>query len=115
MAPIIKWQWNEFSFKLRNRLEYRNIDGHESWRIREKIKVKRAFCFDGFYVTPYISEEIFYDFRVGDFNQNRVSIGLSTKIISSLEMSVYYLFKSNKKIGRWAHANILGTEFVFVF
>lgn len=115
MISIIKWQWSEFSFKLRNRLEYRNIDGDQNWRSREKIKVTRAVGFDGFYLTPYISEEIFYDFRVGDFNQNRVSIGVSKKIISGLEMSIYYLFKSNKRSGKWTHANVLGTEFVIVF
>ncbi len=115
MIPIIKWQWSELKFKLRNRLEYRNIDGDESWRLREKIKVNRAVGFDGFYVTPYVSEEIFYDFKIGDFNQNRVSIGLSKYIISDLGISIYYMLKSNKRERRWSHANVVGTKVLIAF
>lgn len=115
MIGILKWQWSEINFKLRNRLEYRNIDGNESWRLREKIKLKKAVSFHGFYFKPYVSEEIFYDFKIGDINQNRFSVGISKEFGWDLEMSVFYLFKSNKKNGKWSNANILGTEFVIIF
>lgn len=115
MIGILKWQWSEINFKLRNRLEYRNIEGNDSWRLREKIKLKKAVSVYGFIFKPYLSEEMFYDFKIGDINQNRFSIGLSKEITSNLEMSVYYLSKSNKKNGKWLNTNVLGTEFIVIF
>ena len=115
MIGVLKWQWSEINFKLRNRLEYRNIEGDENWRLREKIKLKKTVSVHGFYFKPYVSEEIFYDFKIGDINQNRFSVGVSKEIGRDLEMSVYYVSKNNKKKGKWSNINVLGTEFVINF
>lgn len=115
IIPILKWRWSEFGFKLRNRLEYRKIESAESWRWREKIKITRPVTMDGFAFTPYVSEEIFYDFRVGDFNQNRIAVGLSKEIGRNLGIGLYYMYKSNKKENSWSGANVLGTKFEIAF
>ncbi len=115
IIPIVKWKWMKFKFKLRNRLEYRVIEGDESWRLREKIKIKRDINLSGFKFSPFLSEEIFYDFKIGDFNQNRVKAGVSKEIIHNLEFTLFYMYKSNKRDNSWFGANVFGTEFVIRF
>ncbi len=115
IIPILKWFWKEVGFKLRNRLEYRTIDGETSWRLREKIIIKKQINASGWTFTPYFSEELFYDFRVGDFNQNRIAVGVSKEVVRDLELSLYYMYKSNQTRGDWFGANVLGTEFVVTF
>lgn len=115
IIPILKGRWGGFGFKLKNRLEYRDIEGDESWRLREKIIIARTVNVNGSTFKPYFSEEIFYDFRVGDFNQNRIAAGILKKINRNLEVGLYYLYKTSKKKSDWSGANILGTEFVISF
>jgi len=81
----------------------------------KKIKITRPVIMDGFAFTPYVSEEIFYDFRVGDFNQNRIAVGLSKEIGRNLGIGLYYMYKSNKKENSWSGANVLGTKFEIAF
>jgi len=115
IIPILKWNWETLKFKVRNRLEYRNIEGEENWRLREKIALKRRVDFNGFNVDLSASEEIFYDFRIGDFNQNRIKFGLSKNLVPSFEVGLFYMYKSNKGKEDWFGAHILGTEFVIEF
>lgn len=115
IIPIFNWQWAKFKFKLRNRVEYRVIEGEESWRLREKIKIKRAININGMEFSPFVSEEIFYDFKIRDFNQNRFKVGVSKDVVPDLEFTLFYMYKRNKSNDDWFGANILGTEFVIRF
>jgi hypothetical protein len=115
IIPIFSWQGAKFKFKLRSRLEYRVIEGNERWRWREKIKIKRDINLNGFKFSPFLSEEIFYDLKIGEFNQNRVKAGVSKEIIHNLEFTLFYMYKSNKLFNSWFGANVLGTEFVIRF
>lgn len=115
MIPIITWEWSGYKLNVRNRLEYRSIEGDEKWRWREKLKIKRSVMISDFVFTPFVSEEIFYDFKLDEFNQNRAAIGFTKEISKSLEIGLYYMRKSNKRNGSWIGANVLGTEFVMKF
>jgi hypothetical protein len=115
MIPIIKWEWSGYKFNVRNRFEYRTIEGDDKWRWREKLKIKRNVMMGDFVFTPFVSEEIFYDFKEDEFNQNRAAIGFTKEITKSLEIGLYYLRKSNKRNGSWTGVNVLGTEFVMNF
>ena len=115
IIPIFNWQWTKFKFKLRNRLEYRVIEGDESWRWREKLKIKRDINLNGLKFSPFFSEEIFYDLTIGDFNQNRVKAGVSKEIIHNFEFTLFYMYKSNKRDNSWFGVHVLGTEFVIEF
>lgn len=115
IIPILKWKWSGIGFNLRNRLEYRDLEGEGSWRMREKIKIARPMNINGFAFKPYFSDEMFYDFKIGEFNQNRIAVGLSKELNHKLGMGLYYLYKSKQNGNDWSGANILGTEFVLTF
>jgi hypothetical protein len=115
IIPILKWNWEEIKFKVRNRLEYRDIEGETSWRLREKIAFKRKMDIEGVEVNFSASEEIFYDFKIGQFNQNRIKLGLSKNLNSIFEAGLFYMYKSNKGKEDWFGAHILGTAFVIGF
>jgi hypothetical protein len=52
---------------------------------------------------------------VNEWNQNRASIGISSKIASPLKADIYYMRQSNRKNGDWTDTNILGLNFKLAF
>ena len=115
IIPIIKLEWMGNKFNIRTRFEHRNLEGESKWRWREKLKIKRLIKIGVFEFTPFLSEEIFYDFKVNEFNQNRVATGISKMITKNSGIDLYYMRKNNKRDGAWPGVNILGTKFSLKF
>jgi hypothetical protein len=115
IISIIKWKWSGFHLMVRNRIEYRSIEGDNRWRLREKLKIKKPYEIIGLRFVPFISEEIFYDFKDDEFNQNRFKAGITKEITKHLEIDLYSMYKSNRSNGDWFGVNVLGTEFIFHF
>ncbi len=115
IIPVIKWEWREYQLNNRNRFEFRSFKEENKWRWREKLKIKKHMKIGAFEFTPFVSEEIFYDFKVNEFNQNRIATGISKEINKNLEINLYYLRKNNKRDDAWPGVNILGTEFGMKF
>ena len=115
LIPTIKWKLEEYKLNIKNRFEYRIVEGKNKWRWREKLKIKRHIEIGVFEFTPFVSEEIFYDFKVNEFNQNRVTTGISKMITKNSGIDLYYMRKNNKRDGAWPGVNILGTEFGMKF
>lgn len=111
----IGWTVNPWQFQWRNQLEYRDLeDDQDRWRIRERILLKRPVQIGELTVTPFFSEEMFYDFTVEQMNQNRVAVGLSAPWRKHMTLSIYYMNKADRN-GDWFIANIVGTEVAFKF
>ncbi len=110
LIPTINWKLEEYKLNIKNRFEYRSVEGQNKWMWREKLKIKRPIKIGVFEFTTFVSEEIFYDFKVNEFNQNRVATGLSKMITKNSWIVLYYMRKNNKRDGAWPGVNILGTE-----
>lgn len=115
--PTLKWEWGEFKFSDRSRLEYRILEDRENkWRYRNRLKIKRPLTCCNIEFTPYCSEEIFCDFYGKGIYKNRFEVGISKELTSILELEIYYLLESCKEDSEWHHStNVLGTILVISF
>jgi hypothetical protein len=114
IIPYLEGQWAGFQIQLRNRFELRNIDGDDSFRLRERIQIKRKFKYKDWDFDYYISDEIFYDSNANNFNQNRAKIGVVTEVTPGLNMGLYYLYWTIKGEELF-EANVIGTTFSILF
>lgn len=111
LQPTVKWKLGGLKFSDRNRIAYRIIDGKEKWRYRNRIKFEKAIKIKNKEISPFISNEFFYDFNQNKYNQNRFSVGFSKKISNNTGFDIYYMYRSDKKGEDWPGANIIGTAF----
>jgi hypothetical protein len=114
IIPYLKGQWAGFQIELRNRFELRNIDGDESFRLRERIQIMRNFKYKDWDFDYYISDEIFYDSNANNFNQNRAKIGVVKEVTPGLNMGLYYMYWTIKGEELFK-ANVIGTTFSILF
>jgi len=109
IVPILKYEWEQFQFSLRNRLELRSVDGDHSLRLRERLKIKRNIELMGVDMAVFASNEIFYNSNPDDFDQNRAKFGFSKSIWSNINLDIYYMYFRQKRSNGWFTANVLGT------
>ncbi len=64
---------------------------------------------------PYLSEEIFYEERKDQWDQNRLSVGVAIDITKELNFDIYYLFRSDRIGSDWVGINVFGTTFTISF
>ena len=105
-----------FDFFDRNQIEYRSReDQDDTWRYRNKLKVVAPLKFTQFEIQPYADEEIYVDLDDKEFNQNRVSAGLTSRPVKNLKADIYYMKKMDRKSGDWLETNILGLSLKLCF
>lgn len=76
----VDYRQNNFTFQVRNRLEYNIVTGNNSGsslRYRPRILLKERFRLNHFSVTPYIYNEFF--FGQNGFSQNRTKVAIFMK------------------------------------
>ena len=106
----LKWKLAGFKFSDNNRLEYRSRESKENvWRYRNKIKVEYPLKWSKLEISPYVYEEIFYDFTADERSKNRVEAGLSMKFIKNSKLYVAYQFDSTRSDSGWTDTNCLTT------
>jgi hypothetical protein len=111
----LKWAVQDWTIQLRNQLEYRDLENDQDrWRFRERIMLGHPVHLGGLTVTPFVSEELFYDVTVEQTEQNRVAVGLSIPRGEHMTFAVFYMNKADRD-DHWSTANILGTEVAFKF
>jgi hypothetical protein len=111
----LKGSWIGFKGSVGTRFEYRSIDADERWRWREKFKISRSMAIGEFKFSPYVSEELFYDFLIDKYNQNRAAVGLTKKLSSNTELDLYYMYKASLQSVGWAGVNVFGTGMTITF
>lgn len=115
LQPTLKWDYAGFNFSDRNRFEYRVVGDDEKWRYRNLLKIAKPVEINGFSFSPYISNEIFYDLKKEELNQDRASVGFIKKINPHVTLDVYYMVRSDYAGGHWNTTNIAGTSFSISF
>lgn len=91
-------KWSKFSLSNRNRFEFRiRHNRGDSIRYRNKttlkIPIKNS---DGKeIVTPFISEEPFYDFQKKEWSRNEFSAGIGKKFTDKFSADFFYLLQNN--------------------
>lgn len=91
-------KWKKFAIKDRNRVEYRIRNSRpDSVRYRNKFTfsvpvMKREKEF----ITPFVADEFYYDFREKEFTRNEINLGISKKLTSNISTEVFYLLRQNR-------------------
>ncbi|MFO1492036.1 MAG: DUF2490 domain-containing protein [Kiritimatiellia bacterium] len=105
----------EWTVKLRTNLEYRDLEADDTWRLREKVKVRRPLRLGAVELEPFAFEEPFYDFGAGRWNQNRAAAGFTFKLAEGIEMSPAYMNLARRSGDDWSFAHVICTEVAFEF
>ena len=86
-------KWKRFSLRDRNRVEYR-IRHSRSDSVRYRNKVTFAFPVlidkkDLF--SPFVTEEVFYDFTAKEFSTNEITAGITRKLSNNTSADFFYV------------------------
>ena len=111
-----------FLLSLRGRLARRAFEGKSKreWQIRFKPKIAYPIQLPGRTITPYIADDLYYDFTQAAWNQNRLFLGATVPLGKSTEMKVnvelYYMLQSQRRARKlWITNSILGTKLTVRF
>ncbi len=74
-------------------------------RNRSRIKIKSGRKF--LKVKPFISNEFFYDFDKGEYNKNRVNVGVDLPEINKITSSIYYKLTADLDDDEWINTSSL--------
>ncbi len=102
------WSRGRVSIEDRHRLEFRHINGREDWRYRNKSKLSVKVGRGWWAMSPYVSDEVFYGHRAGEWNRNRVFLGVEKPLTTQVSTDVYYVLESNRKGRDWEEFHVLG-------
>ena len=107
-----------FDLSLRGRIAMRSIQGssgEQEWQVRLMPKIAYPARVAGHAVTPYVADDLFYDYTRDAWNQNRVLLGASIPMGkaggASVSVDVYYMLQSQLGARHdWNSNHILGTK-----
>jgi hypothetical protein len=108
MSATPFWSWGAWSFEDRHRLVFSHINGRDDWRYRNKPKLSIELDRGWYQVEPYVADEIFYGARAGEWNRNRLFVGLEKQVTKTLGAEVYYLIQSDRRGRDWDEFHVLG-------
>jgi hypothetical protein len=86
-------KWKHFSLKDRSRYEYRIRNSRpDSSRYRNKFTFAFPLNKHGKEIfSPYVSEEVYYDFRLKEFSTNEISAGISKRLSKNTSADFFWL------------------------
>jgi len=115
LVPLtLGWTVAPWTVRLRNQLEYRDLETTDRWRLRERITLAHPIRLGETAVEPFVSGEAFYDFTDERVNQSRFSVGVSVPWTKHISLALFYMHRADKD-DDWSSTNILGTDVVFRF
>lgn len=103
---------------VRGRLALRTIQGsagEQEWQLRLMPKMAYSIQVAGRTITPYLADDVFYDYTRDAWNQNRLFLGVTVPVGTSgnaeMGMDVYYMLQSQLGSRRdWSSNHVLGTK-----
>ena len=97
---------------LRNRAEFRWVDGDYSTRFRTRLTVERDIPVrTNGRLTPYVSAELFYNFASDSWNTQQYAVGVELPFRRTFMVQAYYLFQHNSSAPD--NVNVLGITLNF--
>ena len=116
----------DFLLSDRNREDFRFVNGDFSFRYRNRVTLEReVHLFKGRSITPYASEEVFYDTRYNTWNRNRFAVGVQQSLRRGplrkmllperqIILDLYYM-RQNDSRSDIPHVNAIGAALAFYF
>ncbi len=108
----LSFAYKELSIKDRNRVEYRIRHSRpDTVRYRNRITFKHPVKKNGKTIfSPFVADEVFYDFRDGRFFRNEFAAGIERKVTSNFTTEIFYLNRYNTG-GLPKYINAIGINF----
>lgn len=100
--------YGPFHLEDRNRVEFRHLNGRDDWRYRNKPKLSVDMGRGWYAVEPYVADEVFYGARAGEWNRNRLFLGVEKSATKQVSVELYYMIESNKQGRDWNEFHVLG-------
>lgn len=99
-AVVLENKWKNFSIANRHQIEYRLRNSRQDtvrYRTRLRfnyplIKAKKEIF------TPFVSDEIFYDFQAKAWTRNQFFAGISKKFNDNFSTDIYYIFIKDRSL-----------------
>ena len=66
-------------------------------------------------IKPYVTDEIFVNLDGTGFSQNRIYLGVVTKLHKNMSTNLYYAFQTIEDKEAWENNNIIGVDFTCYF
>lgn len=110
-APKIKL--SGFNLSDANKIEYRFLENsRDRWVYRNLVTAAYPSKIFGFEWTPYISNEIYYDFEIDKMNLNWATAGANKKINKNLTLGLYFRNEASRvgSTAKWVTNYILGSN-----
>ncbi len=118
MIAIPKIKLGGFNISDANKAEYRFYENAPNrWVYRNLLTFAYPTKIGGFEFTPYVSDEIYYDFEVGKVNLNWATLGANKKINKYLTLGLYYRAETSRvdSSSEWLTNQILGSNVTIDF
>ena len=86
---------HRFFFLNRNRVEWRDQNGADSWRYRNRSRLEGDVPLGSRTATPYAMAEFFYDSKYDDWDEERYYGGVDWPVGSKAIVDTYYCRQNN--------------------
>jgi hypothetical protein len=96
LTPRFFLPWNVL-VALRNRLDFRWLEGDYSWRYRPRLWIERESVIAHVTFVPYLSAEVFYDSRYDSWARTRYQAGLAVPATRWLVPEAYYSRQTDRQ------------------
>ena len=93
VGPTFSAAWKQISFRDRNLYEYRVRSGRNNISVyRQRFQMSFPLKHNGkILFSPFLSEEAFYDFSAGRFNNNELFLGVTRRLNPRTELDIAYI------------------------
>lgn len=99
LAVNLEKEWKRFSLDDRNLIErrFRNSSDDDTVRYRNRLRLRVPIKRGGKELfVPFAWNEIYYDFRAGEFSRNQFALGATRQINKNLTAELFYLRRANR-------------------
>jgi hypothetical protein len=115
--PFVKWD-NGVTLKWRNRMEFLKRENlpHIQHVFRHRVSVAIPVHHWGKLVSLKITDEIFYDFDINKFTQNRfIPVEMTFELNREVHFTLFCMVRNFFSLGsrKWFRSFVFGTEFGF--
>ena len=114
-AVSLEKRLSKFSLKDRNLIEYRDRYRNvaNSTRYRNKLQLTIPITKNKKEIfSPFVADEVFYDFSVKAWTRNEISAGISKKFTNNFSADFFYAFQRNRG-NTLKNINIVGINLKF--
>lgn len=115
LETLLKASAKKLKLSNRFRPTRKDVSGRDFWSFRNQIKVSYPLRVGGGEMSPFVSDELFWDPKQDKFNQNRLILGISRPLTRQTTLDLFYLLRSDRTGSDWSERHVLGTEFKVSF